>query len=161
MSQRTCGHCGTSSAGRTILDPSEDQHWWQKLPADIRTFDGLCRECANELNQLTAESMSDTELCAAIVHDSHGYATPEHAAHHVEAYRDGDETAWCERAGAVFDRDLGALIESAVKRWGFASKKEREALRERVIQWREVEAESDIAAMGLSMRYPVEGSNPG
>jgi hypothetical protein len=157
MSRRTCGRCGRSEAGRTVANPSDDNFWWEEFPPEIRSLDYLCRECASEVNQLTSESMSDEDLCAAIVHDSRGYATPKHAAQHVAAFRERAETAHCERAGALFDRELATLIKSAVMRWGHASEAQRDRLRERVAEWKQVEADSGIASLAISMSYPAGG----
>jgi len=157
MIGRQCGRYGTSSAGRTVHDPADEHFWWQEFPPEIRDLDFLCRECASEVNLLTPESMSDTDLCAAIVYDSHGYASPGHAAQHVAAFRDGDDKAHCERATSCFDRDLSALIESAVQRWGGLSEEKQDSLREQVQKWEELESESTIASMAVSMSAPVGG----
>jgi hypothetical protein len=103
--------------------------------------------------------MSDKELIAAIVDDSIGYASPAHAVKHVRDYREGGESAYCERGAAVFDRDLDALIESARAHWlrietGNPEKAER--LLETVEQWQEVEEqEGPAASMGTSVLYPT------
>jgi hypothetical protein len=111
------------------------------------------------MNSHTAEDMSDKELIAAIVDDSIGYATPDHAARHVEDYREDRESVYCERGAAVFDRDLDSLIESARAHWlrietGNPEKVER--LFETVERWQEVEnQEGPMASMGISVLYPT------
>jgi hypothetical protein len=103
--------------------------------------------------------MSDKELIAAIVDDSIGYASPGHAAKHVEDFREDGETAYCERGAAVFDRDLDALIESARAHWlpiQENNPEKAEGLLETVEQWQEVEEQEGlIASMGLSSLYPT------
>jgi hypothetical protein len=128
-------------------------------------FDRLCRDCAKEKNTHTAEEMDDEELIAAIIDDSIGYASPTHAAHHVEDFRDGDTKAHCERAAACFDGALNALIESARAHWlriEQGNPEKAEQLLETVEQWREVEEqEGPIASMGISVLYPTHAPTGG
>ena len=103
-----CDRCGSYS-GITV------EYFEQyRIPDE---YDTLCTDCAEEENTHTAEQMSGEELTAAIVDDSIGYASPAHAARHVEDFREGGESAYCERGAAVFGRDLDALIESARAHW--------------------------------------------
>ncbi|WP_200531606.1 MULTISPECIES: hypothetical protein [unclassified Halorubrum] len=129
-------------------------------------FENLCNDCAEEQNTLTADTMEDAELIAAIVSDSIGYAGPYHAARHVSDYREGREAieaegrrygCWCERGSACFKNDLDALIESAVRHWGFKSDEERERLLAKVERWQEIESDDRLAGMALSLAAPVGG----
>jgi hypothetical protein len=128
-------------------------------------FERLCRDCAKELNMHTAEEMSDEELIAAIMDDSIGYASPQHAEKHVEDFRDDGEKAYCERGAAVFDGDLRALIESARAHWlriERGNPEKAEQLLETVEQWREVEKrEGPMASMGVSVLYPTHAPTGG
>jgi len=155
ISSRSCDHCGSWSA------VGVEYHERYRMPNE---FERLCRDCAKELNTHTAEEMSDEELIAAIVDDSIGYASPGHAAKHVEDFREDGETAYCERGAAVFDRDLDALIESARAHWLPIQENNPEkaaALLETVEQWQEVEQESTAASMGLSVLYPTHAPTGG
>jgi hypothetical protein len=103
--------------------------------------------------------MSDEKLIAAIVDDSIGYASPEHAAKHVRDFRDGATEIWCERGTAIFDQDLNALIESARAYWlriEQGNPEKAEQLLETVEQWRKVEEqEGPAASISLSLLYPT------
>lgn len=146
----TCDWCGSYS-GITV------EYFEQyRIPDE---FDTLCTDCASEVNTHGPEDMADEELIAAIVDDSIGYASPAHAARHVEDFREGGESAYCERGVAVFDRDLGALIESARAHWlriKQGNPEKAEQLLETVEQWREVEEqEGPAVSMGISSLYPT------
>jgi hypothetical protein len=151
-----CDRCGSYS-GITV------EYFEQyRIPEE---YDTLCTDCADEENTHTAEEMNDEELVAAIMDDSIGYASPTHAAKHVEDFREGGEKAFCERGAAVFDRDLAALIESARAHWlriEQGNPEKAEQLLETVEQWREVEAkEGSAASMGISVLYPTHGPSGG
>jgi hypothetical protein len=149
ISSHGCDHCESRSA---VGVKYYEQY---RVPNE---FERLCRDCAKELNTHTAEEMSDKELIAAIVDDSIGYASPGHAAKHVEDFREGGDSAYCERGAAVFDQDLDALIESARAHWLPIQENNPEkaaALLETVEQWQEVEQESTAASMGVSVLYPT------
>jgi len=150
ISSRSCDHCGSWSAVGV-------EYYEQYRVPD--KFERLCRECAQELNSHTAEEMADEELIAAIMDDSIGYASPTHAAKHVRDFREGDTEAFCERASAVFQTDLEALIESARAHWlriEQGNPEKAEQLLETVEQWKEVEEEQGPAAsMSLSTLYPT------
>jgi len=146
----TCDRC-SSYSGITV------EYFKQyRIPDE---YDELCTDCAEEENTHTAEEMDDRELVAAIMDDSIGYASPTHAAKHVEDFREGGDTAYCERGAAVFDRDLDALIESARAHWlriEQGNPEKAEQLLETIEQWKEVEEEQGPAAsMGLSVLYPT------
>ena len=151
-----CDRCGSYS-GITV------EYFEQyRIPDE---YDELCTACADEENTHTAEEMDDEELIAAIIDDSIGYASPTHAAKHVEDFREDGESAYCERGAAVFDRDLDALIESARAHWlriEQGNSKKAEQLLETVEQWREVEEqEGPAASMGISVLYPTHVSPSG
>lgn len=151
----TCDECGSYSA---VSVGYFEQY---RIPDD---YSALCTDCAEEVNTHTAEEMSDEELIAAIVDDSIGYASPGHAAKHVDDFREDGEKAYCERGSAVFNRDLDALIESARGHWLLIKRgnpEKAEALLETVEQWREVERESQAASMGISVLYPTHGPTGG
>jgi hypothetical protein len=92
----TCEACGGYS-GLPV-----EHHSIYEVP-DV--WETLCRDCAEELNTHTAADMSDGELVAAIMDDSLGYASPKHAQQHVEAFREGKNFAFCERAISCFPAD--------------------------------------------------------
>lgn len=150
ISSRSCDRCGSWSA------VGVEYYEQYRVPKE---FERLCRDCAKETNTHSAEDMSDKELIAAIVDDSIGYASPDHAVRHVEDYREDGESAYCERGAAVFDRDLDALIESARAHWiriKQGNPEKAEQLLETVEQWQEVEErEGPMASMGISVLYPT------
>ena len=150
LSSRSCDRCGEWSA---VGVEFYEQY---RVPDK---FERICRDCAKTVNAHTAEEMDDEELIAAIMDDSIGYASPTHAAKHVEDFREGGDTAYCERGAAVFDRDLDALIESARAHWlriEQGNPEKAEQLLETIEQWKEVEEEQGPAAsMGLSVLYPT------
>jgi len=153
LSSRSCDRCGSWSA------VGVEYYKQFRVPDE---YERLCRDCAKATNTHTAEEMSDEELIAAIMDDSIGYASPTHAEKHAEDYREGGDTAYCERGTAVFDRDLDALIESARAHWlriEQGNPEKAEQLLETVEQWREVEEqEGPAASMGLSILYPTHSS---
>ena len=160
-----CEICEMTEFGGTVR-PINTYREFEFEPETRETYDVLCRECAEENNTLTAETMTDEELIAAIISDSIGYAGPHHAARHVADYRAGQEAVedegrrygcWCERGSAVFKNDLDALIARAVRHWGFQSDEARQKKLERVARWKEIEDEDRIASLGLSMMAPVGG----
>jgi len=150
LSSRSCDRCGEWSAVRV------DYYAQYRVPNE---YERLCRGCAKETNTHTAEMMSDEELIAAIMDDSIGYASPAHAQRHVQDYKEDEDTAYCERGAAVFDRDLNALIESARGHWlpiQENNPEKAERLLETVEQWSEVEVqEGPAASMGISALYPT------
>ena len=150
LSSRSCDRCGSWSA------VGVEYYEQYRVPDE---YERLCRDCAKETNTHTAEEMSDEELIAAIMDDSIGYASPAHAESHVQDYREGEDTAYCERGAAVFDRDLSALIESAKAHWlpiQENNPEKAEQLLETVEQWQEVEEqEGPAASMGISVLYPT------
>jgi len=152
----TCDRCGSYSG---ITVGYFEQY---RIPDE---YDTLCTDCAEEENTHTAEEMDEEELVAAIMDDSIGYASPTHAAKHVEDFREGGEKAFCERGAAVFDRDLDALIESARAHWlriEQGNPEKAEQLLETVEQWREVEEqEGPMASMGISALYPTHAPTGG
>ena len=156
LSSRSCDRCGAWSA------VGVEYYEQYRVPDE---FERLCRDCAKTTNTHSVEDMSDEELIAAIVDDSIGYASPAHAEKHVEDFREGGESAYCERGAAVFHRDLDALIESARAHWlrieqGNPEKAER--LLETVEQWQEVEEqEGPMASMGISVLYPTHAPTGG
>lgn len=117
----------------------------------------LCSDCAEDVDEFDAREFEDAELIAGIISDSIGYASPIHAAKHVGKWRDGGTECWCERGGAVFDRDLNALIESAARHWLLKSTDERDRLLAKVARWQEIEDDDRIASMSISMMAPVGG----
>lgn len=149
LSSRTCDRCDSWSAVGVEYYES------YRIPNE---FNRLCRDCVAEVNSHTADEMDDEELIAAIIDDSIGYANPTHAAKHVREFRDGEDTAFCERGMAVYQGDLNALIESARGHWlRMQSNPEKvDRLLKTVEQWREVEEqEGPIASMGISVLYPT------
>jgi len=156
LSSRSCDRCGAWSAVGV--------EYYEKYRVPEK-FGRLCRDCAKTTNTHSVEDMSDEELIAAIVDDSIGYASPAHAAKHVEDFREGGESAYCERGAAVFGRELDALIESARAHWlrieqGNPEKTER--LLDTVEQWQEIEEqEGQMASMGISALYPTHAPTGG
>ena len=152
----TCDRCGSYS-GITV------EYFEQYRIPD--KYDELCTDCAEEQNSHTAEEMDNEELIAGIIDDSIGYASPTHAAKHVEDFREDGDTAYCERGAAVFSRDLDALIESARAHWlriEQGNPKKAEQLLKTVEQWREVEKQKGSAAsMGISVLYPTHSPTGG
>ena len=150
LSSRSCDRCGSWSA------VGVEYYEQYRVP---EKYERLCRDCAKKANTHRAEDMCDKELIAAIIDDSIGYASPAHAAKNVEDFREGGESAYCERGAAVFDRDLNALIESARAHWlpiQENNPEKAEQLLETVEQWQEVEEqEGPAASMGVSVLYPT------
>jgi hypothetical protein len=153
---RSCDRCGSWSA------VGVEYYEQYRVP---EKFDRLCRDCAKEENTHTAEEMSDEELIAAIMDASIGYASSAHTEKHVRDYREGGDTAYCERAAAVFYRDLDALIESARAHWRPIQENNPEKAEqplETVEQWKEVdEQEAPAASMGISVLYPTHSPTGG
>lgn len=149
-----------------------EHHPFYEVP-DV--WETLCRDCAEQENLHTAEDMDDGELVAAIMDDSMGYASPQHAQQHVEAWRDGEDFAFCERAISCYPADpddytdeefqtntgihpgdLNRLIESARKRWCAASGEKRERLEAFAEKWAQLEEEED-GFTGVGSMYPTLG----
>ena len=101
--------------------------------------------------------LTEEELAAAIVADSIGYATPEHALMHVRDYLKGQRGAYCERAAAIFGCDLEALIKSAAYFWYRCTPKEREAHLKYFEAWKRLEEKDSIASWAVSSLYPTAG----
>jgi hypothetical protein len=156
IADQTCDECGSWSA------VGVEYYEQYRVPDE---YERLCRDCAQDLNEHTAEEMTDEELVAAIMDDSIGYASPRHAEKHVIDFREGGAEAYCERGAAVFQRDLHALIESARAHWlriERGNPEKAEALLETVEQWREVEeTEGPMASMGISSLYPTHAPTGG
>jgi hypothetical protein len=157
----TCDDCGVGEYSASVR--GVDTYRQYEIEGD---FQNLCNDCAEAHNTLTAASMSDDELIAAIISDSIGYASPVHAARHVSDYREGREAiedsgrnygCWCERGSACFDNDLDALIDSAVRHWAFKSADEKDRLLEKVARWKEIEDDDRLASMAISVMAPVGG----
>jgi len=125
----------------------------------------LCTDCAEEYDVFSPEDLTPDELVAAVVGESLGYATPRHAARHVEDYLAGREAVetegrnygcFCERGTACFKNDLDRLIERAARYWQYQSEDRQATLLAKVERWKQVEEEAGPAAsMGLSMMAPT------
>lgn len=151
---KTCDICGASEYSTFV--GSLESHRFSEFPEDA-DYEHLCNDCAEDENTLSPETMTDGELIAAIVSDSIGYATPRHAAFHVRDFRDGKEGVFCERGTACFGNDMQKMMDRAARHWGCLSEEKRERLLTKVEKWREIENESRIASLGLSMSVPVGG----
>jgi len=101
--------------------------------------------------------LTEEELAAAIMADSIGYASPNHAMMHVRDYKEGKTHAYCERGSALFNCDLKELIMSAVYYWYHSSEEKRERLRRFAEQWKKVEERNPMAGTAISMMYPTLG----
>ena len=99
--------------------------------------------------------LTEWELAVAIMDDSIGYASPEHAMRHVKDYLNGEKYACCERGVAIFGADLKRLVESAAYHWHRCSKQKRERLKTFAKMWSELEAEDPTAGWALSSLYPT------
>ena len=99
--------------------------------------------------------LSKWELAVAIVADSIGYATPEHALIHVRDFVNGKKEAYCECGVALFGRDLKALRELAACCWFRCSEKEKNRLKAFAEKWRELEQRNPIAGWAVSSLYPT------
>lgn len=99
--------------------------------------------------------LTEWELAAAIMADSIGYASPEHALRHVKDYEKGEKYAYCERGCAIFKADLKKLIESAAYYWYRCSEEEKERLKAFAKMWRELETRDPIAGWAVSSLYPT------
>lgn len=141
---------------------TSDADWfnWYEIPDQ---YDYLCRECAREVNEYTPESMNDSELIAAIVLESIGYASPSHAVGHVRDFRAGrtdpeEITTGCERLTSRFDRDVELLIEAAHRYWIRQDEETQSHYIDLVESWQEqqeIEDSSTVADMEISMALPV------
>ncbi|MFQ6095207.1 MAG: hypothetical protein ACE5NN_03580 [Candidatus Bathyarchaeia archaeon] len=99
--------------------------------------------------------LTEWELAVAIVADSIGYASPEHALRHVKDYKAGEKYAYCERGCAIFNADLNKLVESAAHYWYRSSEEERERLKAFARMWIELEDKDPIAGWAVSSLYPT------
>lgn len=99
--------------------------------------------------------LSEWELAVAIMADSVGYASPEHAMRHVKDFVKGEKYAFCERGCALFGADLKRLIESAAYYWHKTEPEKRERLKAFAESWRKLEEKDPIAGMSVSMLYPT------
>jgi len=99
--------------------------------------------------------LTEWELAVAIMADSVGYASPEHAMRHVEDYLEGKKYACCERGVAMFGADLKKLIERAAYYWYKCSKEEKGRLKAFAEKWRELETKDPIAGWMISSFYPT------
>lgn len=150
---------------------STEHHRQYEIP-DV--YEALCRDCAEHVNTHSAEDMTDGELIAAIMDDSLGYASPEHARQHVEAFREGENFVYCERARSCYPADpddyseeewgsetgihpgdLSKLIDSARRRWCAMSEEKREDLREFADEWDSIDNRG--SSMSVSAAYPTLG----
>jgi hypothetical protein len=116
-----------------------------------------------DLFPVSTSDLTDSELIAAIIDDSRGYASYSHAKRHVEDFHAGIEHTACERGTCCFDRDLEALIERAARhwRWLLANDPPRAAhllaQAESLASVTDPESTDGIAEMEFSMSYPVGG----
>ena len=99
--------------------------------------------------------LSEWELAVAIMADSIGYASPEHAMRHVKDYIKGEKYAYCERGCAIFGADLNKLIESAARYWHRCTEEERERLKKFAEMWKKIEEKDPIAGWSISALYPT------
>lgn len=157
----TCDNCDRSKILTTLYAlPSTDstfiRHW--RIPAK---YDTICSSCFETVNDHTPSDLTDTELIAAIMSDSLGYASPAHASRHITDYQNDESETGCERGTACFDRDLSKLMESARKRWLTRDEAEREQLLNTVERWQTLEDEQGTArSMMASLSYPVTMAVP-
>lgn len=127
-----------------------------------------------------ADDLDDGVLVAAIMDDSLGYASPDHAERHVEDLRDmrgdgdGDHDgyAYCERAMSCYPADnyedddramltghppgsTRKLIASAVRHWQCMSDDKQAEIEDFAEEWADVD--DDVASMSVGLSYPVAG----
>lgn len=126
-----------------------------------------------------ADDLDDGVLVAAIMDDSLGYASPDHAERHVDDFRDlrsddGDHDgyAYCERAMSCFEADeyddddramltghppgsTRKIIAAAVRHWQHMSDDKQAQVREFAEEWADVD--DTAASMSVGLSYPVAG----
>lgn len=150
----SCDECGRTNRITTLYAFPGDK------PVQIHSFkiapkyNRLCSQCFETANEHTPHDLENDELIAGIISDSYGYATPAHAARHVNDAKNGKTKCHCERGRAHFDNDLADLLEAARHRWMTRARAEQEALLETVAEWRDVEERDAVAALGVSLSYP-------
>lgn len=140
----TCGVCDST------LAISVDTYRRFTFPSE---YDYVCRDCAPDINTHTAADMTDGELVAAIMSDSHGYASPQHAQRHVDNFRAGEDEAYCERATSCFNRDMDALIESARRHWMHLTGEKQDKIKAFAEQWDSID--DPATSMTVSATYPL------
>ena len=99
--------------------------------------------------------LTEWELAVAIMADSVGYASPDHALRHVKDYLNGEKHAYCERGLAVFKADLEALIRSAAYYWHGISPERREKLKKFAEAWKKLSEKDPAANWTISSLYPT------
>jgi len=133
----------------------------EKLKIEITTYKWV-RENPYKYLGRTVEvkevvELSEWELAVAIMADSIGYASPEHAMMHVRDYKEGKKHAYCERGSAIFQCDLNKLIESAAYYWYRTDPEKREKLKKFAEYWKKIEEKDPIAGWSISALYPTMG----
>ena len=126
-----------------------------KVKVEITTYKVVGDKYPRTVEVKETVELTEWELAVAIVADSIGYATPEHAMIHVRNYLEGKKEAYCERGFALFGGDLKALIESAAYYWFRCSEKEKNRLKAFAEKWRELEQRNPVAAWAVSSLYPT------
>lgn len=98
--------------------------------------------------------LSREELIAALMEDSIGYLTPQRAERHIARWEAGEDTCYCERCVAVFQRDLPACLERAVLVWEYLSGEKRQRLLEVVGEIAELDT---MTQQTISLLWPTMG----
>ena len=127
----------------------------RKLRIEITDYETVKNPVWRTVKVKRVVELTEWELAVAIMADSVGYASPEHAMKHVKDFIKGEKYACCERGCAIFVADLKRLIESAAYYWYKAEPKERERLKAFAEAWRRLEEKDPIAGMSVSMFYPT------
>jgi len=127
----------------------------EKLRIEITDYEVRGNPIPRTVKVKRVVELSEWELAVAIMADSIGYASPEHALMHVRDYVEGKEHAYCERGVAIFGADLSKLIESAAYYWHKCSDEERGRLKAFAESWRRLEQRNPIAGWAVSSLYPT------
>lgn len=96
-------------------------------------------------------------MVMALVDGSIGYHTPKHAEIIIDRFLEGEETDWCERCDACFNRDLKLMLTHDIHHLLYIEEERKEQY-QRVLKKMEIfiaeNADSSIVS-SVSMMYPT------
>jgi len=123
-----------------------------KIEIDVYEWDNEAKRSNQVKKQI---EITEAELMTAIINESIGYASPEHALIHIRDFKRGEKKAYCERAYCLFNCDLEEIIKRAVYYWYRCNDEQKTKLRQFAEKWKQIEENDHIKSTSISMLYPT------
>ena len=94
-------------------------------------------------------------VVAAMVEESVGYHTPEHAEKLIDQFLSGERKNCCERCMACFNCDLEKMITSDIKSFEFVEQRDPDYVKTVIQKVQAIRKLKPVEQMTISMLYPT------